>query len=67
MIHPHDLKLDELCSLFLRKDLRYSSFQDTIIKVLFLGKSIFNLIKENIGLQVDDDIADLIIIITFSE
>jgi hypothetical protein len=39
MIHLSNLKLDELSSLFSRKDLRDSSFQATIIKVLFLGKS----------------------------
>jgi hypothetical protein len=39
MIHLSNLQLDELSSLFSRKDLRDSSFQDTIIKVLCLGKS----------------------------
>jgi hypothetical protein len=33
MIHLSDLELDELSSLFSRKHLRDSSFQDTIIKV----------------------------------
>jgi hypothetical protein len=38
MIHLSDLELDELRSLFSSRDLRDSSFQDTIIKVLYLGK-----------------------------
>jgi hypothetical protein len=38
MIHLSNLELDELSSLFSRRDLRDSSFQDTIIKVLCLGK-----------------------------
>jgi hypothetical protein len=39
MIHLSNLEIDELSSLFSRRDLRDSSFQDTIIKVLCLGKS----------------------------
>jgi hypothetical protein len=39
MIHLSNLELDELNWLFSRRDLRDSSFQDTIIKVLCLGKS----------------------------
>jgi hypothetical protein len=39
MIHLYNLELDELSSLFSRKDLRDSSFQNTIIKVLCLGKA----------------------------
>jgi hypothetical protein len=46
MIHLSNLELDELSSLISHRDLRNSSFQDTIIKVLCLGKSFFNLIKE---------------------
>jgi hypothetical protein len=51
MIHLSNLELDELSSLFSQKDLRDSSFQDTIIKVLCLGKSFLNLIKEIHGLH----------------
>jgi hypothetical protein len=58
MIHLSNLELDELSSLFLRRDLRDSSFQDTIIKVLCLGKSFLNLIEENHGLNEDDVIAE---------
>jgi hypothetical protein len=56
MIHLSNLELDELSSLSSRRDLRDSSFQD-IIKVLCLGKSFLNLIKENHGLHEDDVIA----------
>jgi hypothetical protein len=45
MIHLFNLQLNELSSLFSRKDLRDSSFKNTIIKVLCLGKSSFTLIK----------------------
>jgi ribonucleotide monophosphatase NagD (HAD superfamily) len=47
MIHLSNLELDDLSSLFSHIDLRDASFQDTVIKVLCLGKSLFNLIKEN--------------------
>jgi hypothetical protein len=47
MIRLSNSELDELSSVFSRRDLRDSSFQDTIIKVLWLGKSFLNLIKEN--------------------
>jgi hypothetical protein len=39
-----DEELDELSSSILLNNLRDSSFQDTIIKVLFLEKSFLNLI-----------------------
>jgi hypothetical protein len=51
MINLSNLELDELSSLFSRRDLRDSSFQDTIIKVLCLGKSF---LKENHGLNEDE-------------
>jgi hypothetical protein len=41
IIHLSNLELHNLSSLFSRRDLRYSSFHDTIIKVLCLGKPIF--------------------------
>jgi hypothetical protein len=59
--------LDELGSLFSRIDLRDSSLQDTFIKVLCLGKSFLNLIKENHGLHEHDVIAEHIIPTTFNE
>jgi hypothetical protein len=58
MIHLSNLELDELSSLFLRRGLGDSSFQDTIIKVLSLGKSFLTLIKENHGLHEDDVITE---------
>jgi hypothetical protein len=67
MIHLSNLESDELSSLFSRRDLRDSSFQDTIIKVVCLGKSFFNLIKENHELHEDDTIAEHKILTTFNE
>jgi hypothetical protein len=67
MIHLSNLDLDEISRLFSRKDLRDSSFQDTIIKVLCLGKSFLNLIKENHGLNEDDVITEHMIPTTFNE
>jgi hypothetical protein len=67
MIHLSNLELDEFSSLFSRKELRDSSFQDTIIKVLCLGKSFLNLIKENHGLNGDDVIAEHMIPTTCNE
>jgi hypothetical protein len=67
MIHLSNLELDELSSIFSRRDLRDSSFQDKIIKVLCLGKSFLNLIKENHGLHEDDVIAEHMIPTTFNE
>jgi hypothetical protein len=67
MIHLSNLELYELSSLFSRRDLRDSSFQDTIIKVICLGKSFLNLIKEKHGLHEDDVIAKHMIPTTFHE
>jgi hypothetical protein len=67
MIHLSNLELDELGSLFSRNDLRDSTFQDTIIKVLCLGKSFLNLIKENHGLHEDYVIVEHMIPTTFNE
>jgi hypothetical protein len=67
MIHLSNLELDKLSSLFSRRDLRDSSLQGTIIKVLCLGKSFLNLIKENHGLHGDDVITEHMIPTTFDE
>jgi hypothetical protein len=67
MIHLSNLELDELSSLFSRRDLRDSNVQDTIIKILCLGKLFLNLIKENHGLNEDDVIAEHMIPTTFHE
>jgi hypothetical protein len=61
------LELDELSSLFSRKDLQDSGFQDTIIKVLCLGKSFLNIVKENHGLHEDNVIAEYMIPNTLNE
>jgi hypothetical protein len=67
MINLSNLELDELRSSFSRRGLRDSSFQDTIIKVLCLGKSFLNLIKENHGLNEDDVITEYMIPTTLNE
>jgi hypothetical protein len=67
MIHLSKLELDELSSLFSRRDLRDSSFQEIFIKVLCLGKSFLNLIKENHGLHEHDVIAEHMIPTTFNQ
>jgi hypothetical protein len=67
MIHLSKLELDEFSSLFSLRDLRDSSFQDTIIKVLCLGKSLLNLTKENHGLNEDYVTAEHMIPTTFNE
>jgi hypothetical protein len=67
MIHLSNLELDELSTLFSHRDLRDSSFQGKIIKVLCLGKSFLNLIKENHRLHEDDVIAEHMIPTTFNE
>jgi hypothetical protein len=67
MIHLSNLELDDLIRLFSRRDLRDSSFQGTIIKVLCLGKSFLNLIKESNGLNEDDVIAERMIPAIFNE
>jgi hypothetical protein len=65
MIHLSNLESDELSSLSSRRYFRGPSFQDTIIKVLCLGKSFVNLIKENHELHEDDVIAEHMIPTTF--
>jgi hypothetical protein len=67
IIHLSNLELDELSSLFSHRDLQDSSFQDTIIKVLCLGKSFLTLIKQNHGLHEDYVIAEHMIPTTFNE
>jgi hypothetical protein len=43
LIQLSNLELDGLCSLFSFKDLWDSNFQDTVIKFVSLGKSVFQL------------------------
>jgi hypothetical protein len=61
------MELNKLSCLFSHKDLGDSSFQDIIIKVLCLEKSLFNLIKESHGLIEDDAIIEYMIPNTFNE
>jgi hypothetical protein len=67
MIHLSNLELDELSSLFSRKDLRGSSFQDAIIKFLCLGKSFLNQSKYIHGLHENDYFAEHMIPTTFNK
>jgi hypothetical protein len=59
MIHLSNLEIDELSSIYSRRDLLDSSFQDTIIKVLCFGKSYV--------LHEHDAIAEHMIPTTFNE
>jgi hypothetical protein len=54
-------------SLFSCRHLRDSSFQDTIIKVLCLGKSFLTIIKENHGLHEDEVISEYMTPAKFNE
>jgi hypothetical protein len=53
--------------MFSRQDLRDSSFQDSIIKVICLGKCFKMLIKELNQLGDDADVAEQLIPSTFEE
>jgi hypothetical protein len=53
--------------LFPRQDLRESVFQDSVIKVLCLGRSFKFLIKEKAGLDKETDIAKGLIPSTFEQ
>jgi hypothetical protein len=67
MIQLSNLDLDDISTLFPNKDLRDSSFQDTIIKVLCLGKCFQISIREKFGLKEDGGIAEQQIPTTFNE
>jgi hypothetical protein len=69
MIQLSELACHEAVHLFPRQDLRESVFQDSLIKVLFLGRSFKLLIKENAGLdeQTATDTAKNLIPSTFEE
>jgi hypothetical protein len=67
MIQLSNLGLDDISTLFSCKDLRDSSFQDTIIKVLCLGKCFQISIREKFGLKEDVGIAEQQIPTTFNE
>jgi hypothetical protein len=57
MIQFSNLDLDDISTVISRKDLRDSSFQDTIIKVLCLGKCFQISIREKFGLKEEGSIA----------
>jgi hypothetical protein len=67
MVQLSNLDLEDVSKLFSRKDLRDSVFQDTIIKVLCLGKCFHHLIKEKSGLDENEDIPDHFIPDTFKQ
>ena len=67
MIQLSNLELHDVINLFSRKDLRDSTFQDTIIKVLCLGKCFQILIKEKSGLNQDQVLQEQLIPSTFQE
>jgi hypothetical protein len=67
MIQLSNLDLDVISNLFSRKDLRDSDFQDTIVKVLCLGKRFQISIREKCGLKENDDVTDQFIRSTFNE
>ena len=67
MIQLSDLDLYEVGNLFSRQDLRDSAFQDSIIKVICLGKCFKILIKEKSGLDEHANVTEKLIPSTFEE
>ena len=67
MIQLSNLDLHDVSNLFSLKDLRDSAFQDTIMKVLCLGKCFQIFIKEKSGLNQDQVLQELLIPSTFQE
>jgi hypothetical protein len=67
MIQLSALDLYEVGNLFSRQDLRDSAFQDSIIKVLCLGKCFKILIKEKSGLDEHENVTEKLIQSTFEE
>ena len=66
-IQLSNLELHDVSNLFSCKDLRDSTFQDTIIIVLCLGKCCQILIKEKSGLNQDQILQEQLIPSTFQE
>jgi hypothetical protein len=66
MIQLSDPDLHDATSLFSRQDLRNPNFQDSIIKILCLGKCLKLVLREIHGLEEHDDIAGQLIPSTFS-
>ena len=67
MIQLSNLDLHDVSNLFFRKDLCDSTFQNTIIKVLCLGKCFQILIKEKSGLNQDQVLQEQLIPSTIQE
>jgi hypothetical protein len=67
MIQLSEQDFHDIVNLFPRQDLRESIFQDSVIKVLCLGRSFKLLIKEKAGLDEHTDIAKSLIPSTFEE
>ena len=67
MIQLSNLDLEDVGNLFSRKDLRDSNFQDTIIKVICLGKCFQHLIKDKSGISKNEDLPEHLIPSTFKE
>jgi hypothetical protein len=57
MIQLSELAFHEVVTLFPRQDLGESVFQDSVIKVLCVGRSFKLLVKEKAGLDEQPDIA----------
>ena len=67
MIQLSELDFHDNVNLFPRQDLRESVFQDSVIKVLCLGRSFKLLIKEKAGRDEQTDVAKSLIPSTFEE
>ena len=67
MIQISNLDLEDVSNFFSRKDLRDSAFQDTLMKVLCLGKCFQHLVKEKSGLSKNEDLPEHLIPSTFKE
>jgi hypothetical protein len=67
MIQLSNLDLHDFGNMFSRQDLRDSVFQDSIIKVICLGKCFKTLIKEKAGLDIHADVTEQLIPSTFEE
>jgi len=67
MTQLSNLDIHEVGNLFSRQDLQDSIFQDSVIKVLCLGKCFKMLIKEKSGLDEYTDVTEKLIPSTFEE
>jgi hypothetical protein len=67
IIQLSNLNLHDLGNMFSRQDLRDSVFQDSIIKVISLGKCFKTLTKERSGLDNDADVTERLTPFTFEE